>query len=228
MRPVRALGGAVLVASLLGSALTGCGSGSSDSSGSSSSGSGSSSVSADQAGSAATGIPTTTAPGSALKLGQVATLDWSPSQKLTGRIKIKVTKLERTSYAKTFTGWNIPKSFRKRSPYFIRARVANVGKTDLGGQQTPLYGLSNADELVAAASFGSTFKACTPSSLPKNFGRGKSVSVCLVVLVPNKGRLVGVSYRPTEDVEPITWKGKVTTYTEPKAKKSKKHSSKKH
>ena len=35
--------------------------------------------------------------------------------------------------------------------------------------------------------------------------------VCLVYLAPERGKLTAVSFRPTQEFDPITWTGKVRT-----------------
>jgi hypothetical protein len=45
--------------------------------------------------------------------------------------------------------------------------------------------------------------------------------VCLVFLSPNKGDLVAVSFRPTQDFDPITWTGELEKPKPPKPDKGK-------
>lgn len=218
---------ALVVAALLaGSLLAGCGS-SSDEGGSSPSASPTTTTSAagtspatGSATASSTAVPLTPE-GTKLSPGSPATVTWSPRQNVTGTLRITVTQLQSTSYAQTFSGWKLDAATRERAPYFVRATLTNLGDTDLGGNGVPLYGLDDADNLVEASSFASAFPPCQPGRLPAKFPKGASTSVCLVVLVPDHGKLVGVSYRPTEKVEPITWTGTPEPYkpTRPKAKK---------
>ncbi|MEX0428441.1 hypothetical protein AB3X52_12490 [Nocardioides sp. DS6] len=208
----------LLAAALLsGSLLAGCGS-SSDSGAPSSSSPASPSASTTSATASATSLPLTPE-GTKLTVGSPATVSWSPKQKVTGTLRIRVTQLQRTTYQQTFSGWKLDPQTTSRAPYFIRATVTNVGDTPLGGYPVPLYGLDDADNLVEASTFASSFQPCQPGVLPKRFPKGASASVCLVVLVPDKGKLVGVSYRPTDKLQPITWTGPVKPYTEPKTPK---------
>lgn len=157
-----------------------------------------------------------TAQGTKLALGQKATVEWSPKQTVKGVLAITVTQLQSTSYQQTFSGWNLPADTKTKAPYFVRATVTNAGTTDLGGYAVPLYGVDDAHNLLEASTFGSAFTPCQPGSLPKRFAPGASVKVCLVYLVPDRGRLAGVSFRPAEDYDPVTWTGKVQRYTLPK------------
>jgi len=155
------------------------------------------------------GAPTGTLltdPGSDLAFGESATVTWNPRQGVVGTARISVGKVQRTTFKKSFLDWRVDARMKTYTPYFVHARVRNVGPTDLGGVAVPLYGESDADALVEAALFKETFKPCHASTLPKPFANGASTPVCLVYLVPNKGKLVGAAFRPTEDFDPIVWK----------------------
>ena len=45
--------------------------------------------------------------------------------------------------------------------------------------------------------------------MPPKFKRGDKTDVCLVYFAPDHGKLVAISFRPTEDFDAITWEGKV-------------------
>jgi len=221
LRSFRPALAALAAAGLLTGVLSACGSSDGDTPSPSASGSSSVAASSSTPSASATTIPTTD-PGTDLKLKQAATFEWTAKQGVTGLLRVKVTSLESTTYKQTFSGWKIPDEYKARAPYFVRAKVTNVGKARLGGYDVPLYGLDSDDNLVEATSFGSDFSACQPKTLPKKFGPGKSADVCLVILTPDKNALVGVSYRPDEKFDPITWTGKVVPYAPakkaPKAK----------
>lgn len=155
----------------------------------------------------------TTPPGTELRLRQPAIVDWSPKAGVAGKLAISVDAMETTSFKQAFSGWKLDSQLQSRAPYFVRATVRNAGDTDLGGNDVPLWGLDADNNLVEPAAFTEAFKPCQPKTLPTPFPPGKSMQVCLVVLVPDQGRLEGVSYRPNEDFQPITWKGDLTAYT---------------
>jgi hypothetical protein len=150
-----------------------------------------------------------TDPGSTLGLAQGATVSWQPRQGLVGTLRMSVDRIERTTFKKSFVDWKVDAATRAYAPYFVRVHLTNVGTTDLGGTGVPLYGLSATGAPVEPSSFKETFKPCHPSGLPKPFRPGASVAVCLVYLVPAHGQLVGGEFRPTEDFDPIVWKGPV-------------------
>ena len=161
--------------------------------------------------------------GEELGWGGSATVAWEPRQDVVGVLDVRVDSAERTTFEQSFKDWKVADQVKAYTPYFVRGEVTNAGETDLGGVAVPLYGVSDADALVESSTFATTFKPCHPNALPAPFGPGKSAAVCLVVLVPNGGSLTGVAFRPSDEVEPITWTGPIATITpSPTAKPKKK------
>lgn len=158
-----------------------------------------------------------TAQGTELTLGETATVAWEPRQESVGVIDVTVDRLEKTSFKRSFAGFRITDETRQTSPYFVRATVTNVGDTDLGGRRIPLYVVDGENRLVDYSGFGSRFRPCPSTDFPKRFAPGRTAEVCLVYLVPDKGDLTAVSFRPTQEVNPITWTGELTR-PEPPAK----------
>lgn len=153
-----------------------------------------------------------TAQGSALAVGDLATLAWKPSEGFTGNgvIDLTVDRLEKTTFKESFAGFKITDETKATSPFFVRVTVTNTGETDLGGQRIPLYAVDGKNRLVDYSGFASTFKPCPSTDFPKKFAPGSSKEFCLVYLVPEKGELTAVSFRPTQEVNPITWTGELT------------------
>jgi hypothetical protein len=216
-RPVR-IAALALAGLLAGTALAACG-GSSDNGGGTASATASASGSADATASSSTGasgypsVPsgvTLTRQGTALQVGQSATVAWQPSQKVVGVLEVTVTALHSTTFDKSFSGWELDDATKANAPYFVSATIRNTGESDLGGQAVPLYGAAASGALVEASTFATDFKPCHPGVLPTPFPAGASADVCLVYLVPGAGVLEGVSFRPTESFDPITWTGDVT------------------
>ena len=146
--------------------------------------------------------------GSELQVGETATVAYEPRQDVVGALDITVKKLERASF-RLFVGWKLTAQTRKTQPYFVTAKITNVGDTDLGGRSVPLYAVAGDNKLVEASTFASSFKPCPSESFPKKFQNGDSTTTCLVYLAPNAGDLTAVSFRPTEAFNPITWTGDV-------------------
>lgn len=170
-----------------------------------------------------------TAQGSELSLGDTATVAYEPRQDEVASLDLTVTRMEKASF-KLFVGWKLPPETLKMTPYFVHAKVTNVGDTDLGGREVPLYAVDGENRLVEASTFASTFKPCPSAPLPKKFRNGASVKTCLVFLAADKGEVTATSFRPTEEFDPITWTGEITrpkALQPDKGKQDKKRSKKK-
>jgi hypothetical protein len=162
-----------------------------------------------------------TAAGSQLAVDDLATVAYEVRQGVVGVLDITVTRIEKTTFKESFVGWDLDPGQRKANPYFVRATITNRGETDLGGRRPPLYIVDGTNTLVEPTTFASTFPPCEPGTFPKKFPNGKSVKVCLVFLSPNKGELTAVSFRPTQDFDPITWTGELQAPKPPKPPKGK-------
>lgn len=149
-----------------------------------------------------------TAQDSRLGLGDTATVAYEPRQDAVAALDLTVTRLEAAGW-RLFEGWKIPPETKKTKPYFVYVKVRNVGNADLGGERIPLYAVDGDNKLIESSTFASTFKPCPSSDLPEKFRKGDRTSTCLVYLAPDRGDLVAVSFRPTEDFSPITWTGEV-------------------
>ena len=160
--------------------------------------------------------------GSALSVGDKATVAYEVRQGVVAVLDITVTRLEKTSFEESFVGWDIDADTKTKKPYFVRATVTNAGETDLSGRPVPLYIVDGNNTLVEATSFESKFKPCEPGILPKKFPTGTTVDVCLVYLAPDKGDLTAVSFRPTQEYDPITWTGELQKPKPPKPDKKNK------
>ena len=79
----------------------------------------------------------------------------------------------------------------------------------LTGVPVPLYVLDDRNTLLEPSTFRARYDACPSRPLPPTFKRGKKASVCLVYFAPDHGKLVAVSFRPTQDFDAITWRGPV-------------------
>jgi hypothetical protein len=219
-----------LACGVLALALVGC-SDDSDDPGDDSSSSGSSSASGSDSDSASPSdsllVPDgveLTDQGASLDVGETATVAYEVRQGVVGVLDITVTRLEKTSFADSFVGWDLKDETKTAKPYFVRATVANRGETDLGELRLqPLYVLDATNTLVESTLFGSTFKPCNPDAFPAPFPSGATVDLCLVYLVPNKGDLVSASFRPTETDIPITWTGELKKPKPPKDDKKDKN-----
>jgi hypothetical protein len=151
---------------------------------------------------------TLTPEGSRLKVGDTARVSWQPTQKKTGVIAVRVTGLLRMPIS-AFSAWQLNSEIRHSTPYFVHATVRNLGKSDLSHVAVPLYLLDHRQTLLQSSTFQAKFTPCPSRPLPAKFGRGDQTSVCLVYFAPHHGKLVAISFRPTEDFDAITWQGDV-------------------
>jgi len=149
-----------------------------------------------------------TAQGSDLRFGDRATVAWEPRREVVGAVAVTVTGVRRTTL-KDFAAFRLDPTQRRSTPYFVRATVKNVGRTNLAGVSVPLYAVNAADTLIQSTPFAATFKPCPSTPFPKPFATGDRAQVCLVYLVPQQGTLASVSFRPTQEYDPITWTGKI-------------------
>ncbi len=148
--------------------------------------------------------------GTELAVKESAVVAWKPQQDLVGVLDITVTRLEQTSLAESFEGWQLDADAMKSTPYFVHATIGNVGDTDVGDQDVPLYAVDGTDTLIQAQRFLAEFEPCPGSGVfAQTFGPDATKEICLVYLIPNRGELTAVSFRPSQDFNPITWVGPI-------------------
>lgn len=151
-----------------------------------------------------------TAQGSALALGAPAVVAYRPRQDLVGVLGITVERIDRTTWKESFVGWKLGPEYAGTTPYFVHAKLTNRGESDLGGRQVPLRIVDSADRLVEPSAFKGTFEPCPSTPFPEKFGPGAARRVCLVFLAPKGSELEAVSFRPSQEFNPITWTGTIT------------------
>ena len=161
-----------------------------------------------------------TEPGSELGVGESGVIAWQPRQNFVGVLDITITRLEKTSFAESFEGWDVKaEQQNKVTPYFVRATVTNVGATNLSGRLVPLYASDTADTLVEPTKFTEEFKPCPGGALPRGYFTDDTAEVCMVYLIGNGLELGGVTFRPIEDFDAISWSGEIEEIEKPKEDK---------
>ena len=179
------------------------------------------SSSSDAASSSASPSPSSTVPvpegtdlteqGSKLSLGDTGTVIFEPSEGRGTVLQLTVKSVKQGSLD-DFKGFILDDSYKqKASYYYATVSVKNVGEGDVGGVGVPLWGVNSANTLLPAVNFTTSFKPCVTKPLPKSFPKGASLNTCLVFLSPDKGKLESVSYRPSQEFNPITWTGDIAT-----------------
>jgi hypothetical protein len=149
-----------------------------------------------------------TEPGTQLRFGQRATVDYKLRQQ--GTVLELGVRSAKQGSLKDFAGFNLSTPYQRNARYYYVDVVAeNVGEERLSNVDVPLWGISGDNTLLPPVQFRSSFQKCPTEPMPKNFRPGKTHRTCLVFLSPNKGTLEGVSYRPVESFDPIEWRGQV-------------------
>ena len=164
-----------------------------------------------------------TEPGADLAVGEPALIAWQPRQDLVGVLDIAVTRLEKTSFAESFEGWDVKAEQKQKvTPYFVHLTAANRGDTNLSQRLVPLYAVDSKDTLIEPTKFTEEFKPCPGGTLPKGFSTNDTTDLCMVYLVGNGLKLTGVTFRPDENFDPITWTGPIERIEKPEKDKKKK------
>jgi hypothetical protein len=167
-----------------------------------------------------------TDPGTELELGEEATFEWSPNQRLTSTVAVAVTRIDKGP-RKDVQAIKVDPPLQNPKLYYVHVRVENQGLVDLGGVSSlslPLYVDDGSDVLMPAADVRLAFKPCPLEKLPKTFASGAKKSICLVYVLETT-ELQNLSLRVSDTAPAITWTGDITRPVQPKATKKKKKSS---
>lgn len=134
-------------------------------------------------------------PGTVLKLGQAATLDYvSGSKKST--ISINVTSIDAGSPADLSSLKMSGGSVQGMTPFYIKYTVTNAGTTDLSySSASSMHGLmadgGMANPLIL---FGGSLPQCADNTAPSGFTQGKSYQTCVIALAPTGSKVAGAEW----------------------------------
>ena len=159
--------------------------------------------------------------GAELAFGDSATVVFEPNQRRGTVLELTVDKVAQGSLD-DFSGFILDGSAKSSTPYYVDVSVENLGNGEVGGFAVPLYGVDDSDLLRQAATFTTSFQRCESEPLPERFKGGDTFQSCLVYLVPKRGTLEAVSFRPTQAFDPITWTGDIRKPASRKPDKPKK------
>lgn len=159
---------------------------------------------------------TLTKAGTGLQFGQPAHVAYEPNTRRSSVLSLTVNSVTAGKLS-DFGAYQLNDRAKTSRPYYARFTVKNIGTGDLSRMAVPLFAVSNSNALVQPSTFNNTFKTCPSTPLPAGFGAGRSFRGCLVYMVPEKGTLVEMSYRPLQAFEPITWKGTIAPVVDKKA-----------
>jgi hypothetical protein len=147
--------------------------------------------------------------GSRLSFGDAAEVIFESTDNKGTVLRLTVRSV-RMGRLRDFSGFILDDTYKqKASYYYARVTVKNVGHGDVGGAEVPLWGVDKTHTLLPAVNFTTEFRPCPSHKLPRRFLPGASLTTCLVYLAPDKGALEAVSYRPSQQYDPITWTGTV-------------------
>ncbi|MCO5987303.1 hypothetical protein NE235_14445 [Actinoallomurus spadix] len=156
------------------------------------------------AGTAAGGVAR---PGTALKIGQPALVDFTYNDKK-GRLQITVTAIQKGTHS-DLARLNLDAKAKKMVPYYIRSTIKNAGTTDLSLTMPPEPRglLASGDETRALKVLG-TFTTCDSYPKTHTFRPGKSYKSCSPVLAARGADVTGAvwSNDPYSGDEGVTWK----------------------
>jgi hypothetical protein len=150
-----------------------------------------------------------TAPGTRLAYGDPATVAFGTTRARGTVLRLVVRGVQRGRLS-DFGGFILDSAYKRTAAYYYATvSVRNIGDRDLEGAAVPLRGVDAADTLLPAVRFTTRFARCPSVPLPARFPPGASFDTCLVYLSPNRSALSAISYRPTQQFNPITWTGRV-------------------
>jgi hypothetical protein len=162
--------------------------------------------------------------GAELKFGETATVTYEPNAQRNTVLEMKVNSATQGTIS-DLGSYVLDDRTKASTPYYVNVSVKNVGDGDVGQTPIPLWAVDDSDTLIQASSFTNAFTRCPSTPLPTTFAPNATVDACLVYLVPDQGKLTGVSFRPLQAVAPIVWTGTVAPPATPPAKNKKKKKS---
>jgi hypothetical protein len=164
--------------------------------------------------------------GAELTFGEKATVAYEPNSQRNTVLEMTVVSATEGAIA-DLGSYVLDDRTKASTPYYVTVSVKNVGDGDVGQTPIPLWAVDNSDTLIQASSFTNAFTKCPSTPLPTTFAPNATVTACLVYLVPDHGKLTGLSFRPLQAVAPIVWTGTVAPpATPPPVKKPKKKKNK--
>lgn len=164
-----------------------------------------------------------TEPGTELELGETATFDWSPNQRSTSSTAVTVTRIDQGP-KKDVRAIKVDPPLKNPRLYYVHVTIENKGLADLGGVSAlslPLYVDDGSDVLMPAADVRLAFTPCPLEKLPKVFGSGAKMKLCLVYVLETT-ELQNLSLRTSDTAPAITWTGSITQPVKPKTTTKKK------
>jgi len=164
-----------------------------------------------------------TEPGTELELGETATFEWSPNQRLTSNTAVTVTRIDQGPN-EDVQAIKVDPPLKNPKLYYVHVTIENQGLADLGGVSAlslPLYVDDGSDVLMPAADVRLQFTPCPLEKMPTPFGSGAKKELCLVYVLEST-ELQNLSLRASDTAPAITWTGEITEPVKPTPPKKKK------
>lgn len=160
---------------------------------------------------------TLTAPGTQLGLGEEGVVAFERRQGEVGVLAVDVQRIERTSFQKSFPGWNVDAATAARTPYFVRVKVTNVGDVDLGGLRLDSVLWGDDGTTLEAPNYykPDQLPVCSGEPLPTPFAADATAELCQVYFIAPTRVLENVSFPPFGGLDPVTWSGELSPVQKP-------------
>lgn len=152
---------------------------------------------------------TLTRPGAKLAFAKPAVVKYEPNDDHSSVLQLTVQKVTQAPIA-DLAAYVLDDRTKQSTPYYVNVTIKNIGKGDVGSTPVPLWAVDQTNTLIQYSTFTNKFGKCPSGPLPTPFATGAAVNACLVYLVPNKGTLREISFRPLQAAAPIVWSGPVT------------------
>jgi hypothetical protein len=148
---------------------------------------------------------TLTAPGTALAVGQSATVVPEVGDQASSAVTVAVTAITPGSMD-DFRFFSLDEATKTSAPYYVTVTVTNEGPAGLGGAALPIFALDSTNTNLPASDIVGTFKPCRTATLPASFLPGAAASLCLVYLVPEGRTLTSINLQTGSTKDAISWK----------------------
>jgi hypothetical protein len=150
-------------------------------------------------------------PGAQYTVGQTATVGYVPSGSLSNTplttLEITVKAIQRGTLA-DFKDVQLDAQQRAGTPDYVTLKIVNTGSEPADGDTVTasIQGVDNTGSLNDDLSIIGDFPRCNDTSTGATIAPGKSLSTCLIFMVP--GGISKVAYIGTEAYinSPLTWK----------------------
>jgi hypothetical protein len=151
--------------------------------------------------------------GSILKIGKPATVTYSndSAPKVKGIVQVTPESIVKGSI-KDFANITLTAAQKKSTPYYIKIRTKNVGKTDLSKTDPGRYlsGVDDRDQSQTPVIFFGNFDRCPDPVSAKSLKPGQSYEMCEAFLMPKGASIVGAVWITFDPKHPtksnIIWK----------------------